>query len=274
MTDFNPLDFTSCLTPPLRLEDSAWDEHIPFAFACVEMLRPRVLVELGTHNGNSYCAFCQSVDSLDLRTRCFAVDTWQGDRHAGLYGPQVLRDLRAHHDPRYGGFSTLLQMTFDEARGRLAGERIDLLHIDGLHTYEAVKHDFDTWLPLMSDRGVVLFHDTHVHRRGFGVWRLWRELETRYPSFAFDHGYGLGVLGVGPALDGPFRALLSLDDAQKTMIRALFRDLGRHVVEGKPRSLSRSLRWFANGIWRRVLMVTGLGRPAGGTPEGGSRSTA
>src|SRR5919106_3534294 len=46
---FNPLDYPLCLTEPRYLSDTkAWQMHIPFAFACVEMLRPRVFVELGT----------------------------------------------------------------------------------------------------------------------------------------------------------------------------------------------------------------------------------
>ena len=87
----NPLEFPIALAHPQRLTDVAsWHEHIPFAFALVAMGRPRVIVELGTHKGDSYCAFCQAVDVLGLSTKCYAVDTWEGDSHSGFYGPEVL----------------------------------------------------------------------------------------------------------------------------------------------------------------------------------------
>lgn len=196
--------------PALAGPDTAWSCHLPFAFWLVEALRPSVLVELGVHTGVSYCTFCQAIDQLGLPTAAYGVDTWQGDVHAGSYAGQVLDTLRAHHDPRYARFSSLVRATFDDARAHFSPGSIDLLHIDGLHTYEAVKHDFETWLPLMSERGVILFHDTAVRERDFGVWKLWQELGSKYPSFSFPFGHGLGVLGVGSHLPGALEWLLGL----------------------------------------------------------------
>src|SRR5215212_2846221 len=100
---FNPLDYPISLSKPLRnVPPSAWVEHSPFAMFLVDLLRPKLFVELGTHSGNSYCAFCQAIKSLNIDARAYAVDTWQGDPQAGYYDSEVLMDLRAHHDPLYG----------------------------------------------------------------------------------------------------------------------------------------------------------------------------
>ena len=207
--------------------ESAWWDHVPFAHWIVCATSPRVLVELGAHTGVSYTAFCQAVAHAGLDTRCHAVDTWRGDPQAGLYGPEVLEDLRGFHDERFGAFSTLLQCTFDEALDQIEDGSIDLLHIDGLHTYAAVRHDFESWLPKLSNRAVVLFHDINVRRDDFGVWRLWAELRERYSAFEFVHGYGLGVLAVGTNIPAPVGALCALTDpAAIAMIRTRYARLG------------------------------------------------
>jgi hypothetical protein len=172
-------------TPERLGRPSAWWGHVPFAFWLTAQCKPRLLVELGTDCGVSYAAFCETVLRLGLATRCFAVDTWQGDAHAGHYGGEVYLDLAEFHERRYGAFSRLLRRTFDDARAEFADATIDLLHIDGYHTYEAVRHDFDAWRPKLSERAVVLFHDSNERRDDFGVWRLFDELKRDAPSFEF-----------------------------------------------------------------------------------------
>jgi hypothetical protein len=182
-------------SPKSMRHPNAWVGHIPFARWIVREMKPKLLVELGAHTGNSYFTFCQSVEEEGLETRCFAVDTWQGDEHAGQYGNDIFESVDDYNRQNYQKFSSLLRMTFDDALGKFEDGSIDLLHIDGLHTYEAVRHDFETWLCKLAPGAVVLFHDTHVRIKDFGVWRLWEELEKAYPrNINFAHSHGLGVL--------------------------------------------------------------------------------
>lgn len=219
------------LAVPGRLTPaSAWHEHIPFAMFSVGALRPRVIVELGVQHGDSYCALCQAVQGLSLDSRCYGIDHWKGDPQTGFYGPEVLADLRAYHDPLYGSFSRLVQSSFDEALAHFGDGTIDLLHIDGYHDYEAVRHDYEAWRPKMSQRGVILLHDTNVREREFGVWRLWSELQAQYRHFEFFHGHGLGVVAVGAERLGAFEELFAASADDATGVRAFFFELGHRLT--------------------------------------------
>jgi hypothetical protein len=230
MSRFNPLDYPLCFELPAHYSAIAWHEHIPFAFSLVQALRPGTIVELGVHKGDSYLAFCQAVAAIGSNTKCYGVDTWRGDEHAGFYGDEVLNELRSHHDNLYGRFSRLVQGTFDESAGYFAKGSIDLLQIDGLHTYDAVRHDWETWQPLLSERSVVLFHDINVREKGFGVWKLWNEIKEGRPHFEFHHGHGLGVLAAGSQPPEALAPLFSLDEAGATNVRAFFHSLGTRLT--------------------------------------------
>ncbi|HEX4343735.1 MAG TPA: class I SAM-dependent methyltransferase, partial [Verrucomicrobiae bacterium] len=227
---FNPLNHPiAFLAPRFLSHTSAWAGHIPFAMTLVDLLRPRSIVELGTHQGDSYCALCQAVAALGLATQCAAVDTWRGDDQTGHYGGEILANLREAHDPVYGRFSRLIQATFDDAAAQFPLRSIDLLHIDGLHTYAAVKHDFETWLPKMSSAGVVLFHDVNVNHRDFGVYQLWQEISRGRPNMLFDHSFGLGVLAVGNAVPAPVLEFLNEASRNPGPIKTCFARLGEAV---------------------------------------------
>ncbi len=221
---------------PDRLTDiTSWHSHIPLAFFLVQSLQPRRIVELGTHKGDSYCAFCQAVDQLALDTECFAIDSWEGDRHAGSYGDAIYQELTQYHQPRYGRFSQLIRSRFDDALDHFESASIDLLHIDGLHTYEAVKHDFESWLPKMRPGGLVLLHDTGVRTEDFGVWRLWNEISPGFPSFHIGHGHGLGVVVVNGATPPILEPLFTDTDAVRALIRLFFVLGDRVAAEGRAR---------------------------------------
>lgn len=222
----NPLEHPICLERPQRLAASHWAGHLPFAMWLTAALRPRVVVELGTYLGTSYCGFCQAIATLGLAARSYAVDTWKGDPHNGSNGPEILADLRRHHDPRYGHFSRLLVMTFDEAAPKFAAGEIDLLHIDGYHTYDTARHDFEVWRPKVSEQGVILLHDVAERKRDFGVWKLWDELTREYPSFAFEHDHGLGLLAVGRELPESIQRLVLATAPEAELLRKLFERLG------------------------------------------------
>ena len=154
-----------------------WSGHLAFANDLIAEVRPNVLVELGTHYGESYFGFCQAVNENDISCSCYAVDTWIGESHSGVYDESVYQEVSAYNSAHYGNFSYLLRTTFDEAIANFSDESIDILHIDGLHTYEAVSHDFRHWFDKVKpggDRTDARHNGAHAD---FGVWKFWGELE-------------------------------------------------------------------------------------------------
>jgi hypothetical protein len=216
---------------PRNTPESAWLGHIPFAAWLIEAQQPDILVELGTHRGASYLAFCQAVLESGAPTRCYAVDTWQGDEHAGEYGDEIFLPLLDYHQRHYADFSRLMRMRFEEAVDYFHDGSVDVLHIDGLHTYEAVKSDFETWERKLSRRAVVLFHDINVRERGFGVWQYWSEIQSRFPSFSFTHTHGLGVLLVGEEQPDALRDLCAATARPEgqVLVNRMFDQLGRLI---------------------------------------------
>jgi len=100
------------------------------------------------------------------------------------------------------------QETVDILKAKLDGRKIDLLFIDGDHSYDGVKRDWKLYEPFV--RYIVAFHDIYTkgHSANPEVYRLWDEIvdkEMNIPLISFKKNrpvelgwtMGIGIMLVG-----------------------------------------------------------------------------
>jgi predicted O-methyltransferase YrrM len=175
-----------------ELDSSAWQGLQALAYQLVLRYRPKVIVELGTHMGLSALAMGLALKEIGEGGLLYAVDSWEGDPQAGHFGDEVYRKFLERRE-QLGLGSTIvpLKMYFDEAKDKVATP-IDLLHIDGLHTWDAVSHDWETFGPLVRPGGLVLFHDVNTFY--LEVAKFWSGLRKSWESHTVPYSHGLGIL--------------------------------------------------------------------------------
>ena len=219
---------------PRMLKSPWWIGHIPFAYELIGRQRPNIIVELGTYSGSSFAAFCQAVEACGLDTKCYGIDLWQGDIHMGRFDEDLFQEISSYMAATYPGIATLVRKDFNEAVTLFDDRSVDLLHIDGTHTLEAVSNDFHTWFPKLSDRAVVLFHDTNVTVSNtgeaalrFGVRKFFDGVKAQYPHLEFSHCWGLGVLIVGR--NAPPAVMELAEMGRSPALAAYFADKGAKV---------------------------------------------
>lgn len=246
---------------PKLLKSPWWIGHIPFAFELIGRQRPRILVELGTYSGSSFAAFCQAAEACGAGTKCYGIDLWEGDIHMGRFDEELFAEVSGYMAANHPGTAVLVRKDFNAAVADFADGSIDFLHIDGTHTYEAVANDFRTWLPKMSDRGVVLFHDCNVTvenvgepAKHFGVRRFLDETKGAYPHFEFDHCYGLGVLVVGARAAPEVLELVALskDPAFKAYFAAKGAEVSKRFADMGVQLPVHGAYGVAVPLWRRA----------------------
>lgn len=174
---------------------SSWWEHVPIAHWLIENIKPDIVVELGTHYGVSFFSFCEAAKAYSESTFIYAVDTWEGDVQAGFYSSEVYERVKEHQEAYHRERSRLIRSSFDDAAEHFPDASIDIIHIDGLHTYEAVSHDYNVWKSKLKEGGTLLFHDCNVREGDFGVWKLWQEIKSRGDMQCIEvlNGHGLGI---------------------------------------------------------------------------------
>ena len=72
--------------------------------------------------------------------------------------------------------------TFKLVKTVLADKKVDFLFIDGDHTYEGVKRDFNKYSSLVKEGGIIALHDIAEHdpRSSCKVNKFWNELKNDY----------------------------------------------------------------------------------------------
>jgi predicted O-methyltransferase YrrM len=160
---------------------------------------PKVLVEIGTAKGGTFFLHSRAADpratliSIDLPGGMYGggYPTWKQGvfRHLIGKGPSV-------HFLRGDSHAT---ETLAKVKHILGDRKIDVLFIDGDHTYEGAKMDFYSYGPLVRPGGLIGMHDILHNRfdKDIDVARLWTELKASLLTEEIVESYDQGIMGIG-----------------------------------------------------------------------------
>jgi len=170
----------------------------------VATLRPKKVMEIGTFKGGTLCVLCRlSSPTADI----ISVDL-PGGKFGGGYNA-----MRSFLFRSFCKLSQTMHLIRGDShaneiltRVKSIIQSLDILFIDGDHTYEGVKRDFFAYSPLVRTGGVVAFHDIVEHPKDSGceVSRFWKEIKQQYRHEEIienpQQGWaGIGILYMGVA---------------------------------------------------------------------------
>jgi predicted O-methyltransferase YrrM len=160
---------------------------------------PKTVLEIGTSTGGTLFALSKLVNPQSL---IISIDLPGGKFGGGYSG------WRTQY---YKSFATKRQSmklvrqnshsksTLQKIKNILAGRKLDLLFIDGDHTYLGVKRDFEIYSGLVRKGGIIAFHDIAVEppESGCEVHKFWAELKRQFPHKEIIENPNQGWAGIG-----------------------------------------------------------------------------
>jgi predicted O-methyltransferase YrrM len=143
---------------------------------------PKRSLEIGTNYGGTLLLLC-TLSPPDARI--ISVDLPSG-RFGGGYPRRKIPLFRKF--PTAGQQLHLIRAdshapeTKERVLRILEGEPLDLLFVDGDHSYAGVQRDFEMYAPLVRSGGIVAFHDIVVHKPDTEcqVVKFWSEIKHHY----------------------------------------------------------------------------------------------
>ena len=154
--------------------------------------QPKIIVEIGTANGGTLSRWFE-IPSVEIVISI--------DLPIGIHGGQgfeertyVISDALEQANLTNKKFFAINGNSKDyyiveRLREILNGEKIDFLFIDGDHTYEGVKGDYELYEQFLNENSIVGFHDIinseyHAEHNCF-VSTFWSEIKKQYESVEF-----------------------------------------------------------------------------------------
>jgi len=165
-------------------------------------LNPKYILEIGTANGGSLFCFCKLARD---DTTIISIDLPEGPFGCGypewkipIYQAFVKQNQKIYLLRK----DSHQQDTLEEVKKILNGNQLDFLFVDGDHSYEGVKKDFEMYSPLVRKGGIIAFHDIapkgNLEFSG-GVPIFWQEVKKQHKIQEFikdinQDGWGIGVI--------------------------------------------------------------------------------
>ena len=157
------------------------------------------MVEIGTANGGTLFLWHQFAHSEAV---IISIDLPGGVHGGGCPFWKTLlfkKFVKKNQKLRLIRADSRSPQTLEKLSSLLAGRKIDFLFIDGDHTYEGVKADFQNYSAFMSSNGMIAFHDICGHQslQNCQVDVFWSEIRNKYRNIEFIENPNQGWGGIG-----------------------------------------------------------------------------
>jgi cephalosporin hydroxylase len=166
--------------------------------AIIADLKPNTLLEIGSNKGGTLLVLSRlaAADALVVSLDLPGGDFGGGykDYHVPIF-KRFTHGNQQMHLVRGDSHSAQMETAVREVVG---SRKLDLLFIDGDHTYEGVKRDFETYSTLVRPGGVIAFHDIAENKmETCQVSRFWQEIKSRYRHEEIVESASQGWAGIG-----------------------------------------------------------------------------
>lgn len=145
----------------------------------VDELAAKVIVEIGVgKGGTSWCwsklSSVEKLISIDLPN-----GPWGGAENLDLEIAYINANKTPQCSFTYIPADSQAESTMNAILTLLAGSPIDFLLIDGDHSYEGVKADYEKYSPLVRIGGLIALHDVLPHdpAQNCHVDKFWKEIK-------------------------------------------------------------------------------------------------